>query len=187
MVRLRVLLAFVVLSAAAAEARERAVMIYPRERVWFRRVFYTAHQRAMQRRLVATYDLTVHKQVSTESALFALDLRGAKLLVISAHGDPFGMFLAGRSRRTLDANDRARLAEFFSQLAPDATIMLQSCHTGRGFAHIVKEAAGPGRRVIAARGFVPQNGVEITNVEPLDARIICRDKNGRTWDCTVKL
>jgi hypothetical protein len=96
------------------------------------------------------------------------------------------MYFADRKKPTLDATDKARLAAFFDRLDPHATIVLQSCHTGRGFAHLVKEVAGPTRRVIAARGEIPWNGMRITSVEPFDATIRCRDGR-RAWDCTLRL
>lgn len=181
----RILLA-VMLVAPFAEARERAVLIYPRERSWFRRIFYTSHQRDLRARIEARYETDVHEQVASEDALFAVDVDGAKLLVLSAHGDAFSMYFAGRKSRTLDSSDRAKLRRFFDRLDPNATIVLQSCHTGRGFAHLVKEAAGPDRRVIAARGEVPANGLRITSVAPFDATIDCND-GGRRWNCTVRL
>ena len=125
--------------------RERAVLIYPRERVWFRRAFHTSHQRDLQRQLQQRYAVEVHDQVATDDQLFAIDIRGAKLLVLSAHGCPYGMSFNGKHQRTLDGSDQARLSAFFSQLAPDATIILQSCYTGLGFARTVKKAAGPNR------------------------------------------
>jgi hypothetical protein len=169
-----------------AEAGERAVLIYPRERSWFRRIFYTSHQRQLRAQIAARYRTDVHEQIASEEELFAVDVKDATLLVISAHGDPFSMYLAGRKHRTLDAGDRARLAAFFGELHPRATIVLQSCHTGRGFAHVVKEAAGPTRRVIAARGEIPWNGLRITSIAPFDAAIRCHD-GGRDWDCTLRL
>lgn len=178
------LLAALLLAPAAAHARDRAVMIYPRERPWFRHVFYNSHQRALVRQLRAHYDVELYEQVSTDDELFAVDVDGAKLLVISGHGDAFSMHLAGNESRTLDATDSARLEHFLARLDPDATIVLQSCHTGRGFAHLVKEAAGD-RQVIAARGEIPWNGVRITSVAPFRARITCHD--GGRWDCTVAL
>ena len=181
----RLLLAVIIL-APLAEARERAVLIYPKERSWFRRIFYTSHQRELRARIAARFDVTVHEQVASERDLFETDVDGANLLVLSAHGDPFSMYFASRDRRTLDASDRARLERFFDRLDPFATIVLQSCHTGRGFAHIVKEAAGPNRRVIAARGEVPWNGLRITSVAPLDVAIDCHD-GGRRWDCRIEL
>jgi hypothetical protein len=182
----RLVLVAVLLFASVAQARDRAVLVYPRERSLFRRVFYTTHQRALKARLARQYDLDVHDQVATDDALFAINVDGAKLLVLSGHGDPFSMHFAGRDVRTLDESDRARLAAFFDRLAPDATIVLQSCHTGRGFAHVVKDAAGPLRRVIAARGEVPWDGLRITSVAPFEATIRCND-GGRMWDCTVRL
>jgi hypothetical protein len=182
----RLLLAVVIAAAPFAEARERAVMIYPKERSWFRRIFYTSHQRELRARIGARYDTLVREQVSSDEELFAVDIDGANLLVLSAHGDPFSMYFAGKKNRTLDATDRARLARFFDRLDPFATIVLQSCHTGRGFAHLVKEAAGPTRRVIAARGEIPWNGLRITSVAPFDATIHCQD-GGQLWDCTVRL
>jgi len=182
----RALVALFLLFAPAAFGRDRAVLIYPRERAFFRRVFYTPHQSALRRRLAKTYEVVVHRQIATDDALFAIDVDGAKLLVISGHGDAFSMSMSGRGARTLDASDADRLARFFDRLAPDATIVLQSCHTGQGFAHLVKEAAGPMRRVIAARGEVPWNGMRITSVEPFDASLRCRD-HARSWDCTVRL
>lgn len=181
----RLLLA-VVLLAPLADAGERAVLVYPKERSLFRRIFYTSHQRELRARIGSRYDTLVREQVATDEELFAVDVDGANLLVLSAHGDPFSMYFAGRKNRTLDATDRARLAHFLDRLDPFATIVLQSCHTGRGFAHLVKEAAGPTRRVIAARGEIPWNGVRITSVAPFDATIHCQD-GGRLWDCTVKL
>ncbi|HVE71714.1 MAG TPA: hypothetical protein VNI54_10125 [Thermoanaerobaculia bacterium] len=182
----RLALAVLLLVPFVAQARERAVLIYPRERAWFRRVFYTPHQRELRARLAAQYDVELHEQVSSDRELFDIDIDGAELLVLSAHGDPFAMHFAGRKSRTLDSSDRARLAAFFDRLHPFATIVLQSCHTGRGFAHVVKEAAGPTRRVIAARGEVPWDGLRITSVAPLDVAIDCNDGD-RRWDCTVQL
>ncbi len=176
----------VMLLAPFAEARDRAVLIYPKERSWFRRIFYTAHQRDLRARIESRYETDVHEQVASEGELFAADVDGAKLLVLSAHGDAFSMYFASRKDRTLDSTDRAKLRRFFDRLDPHATIVLQSCHTGRGFAHLVKEAAGPERRVIAARGEVPPNGMRITSVAPFDAAIRCED-DGRTWDCTIRL
>ena len=182
----RLVLVAVFLFAGVAQARDRAVLVYPKERSFFRRVFYTSHQRAMRERLAKRYDLEVHTQVATDDAIFAIDVDGAKLLVLSGHGDPFSMHFAGRKSRTLDASDRAELAAFLDRLDPTATIVLQSCHTGRGFAHLVKEAAGPMRRVIAASGEVPWNGMQITSVAPFDATIRCKD-GSRRFDCTVRL
>jgi hypothetical protein len=176
----------VLLFVPLAEARERAVLVYPRERSMFRRIFYTAHQRALRERIAERYDVDVHEQIATDDAFFAIDVDGAKLLVISAHGDPFSMHFAGRSTRTLDSSDRERLAAFLGRLDPFATIVLQSCDTGQGFAHLIKDAAGPTRRVIAARGEVPWNGLRITSLAPFDASIRC-DDGGRPWDCTVRL
>lgn len=181
----RILLA-VMLIAPFAEARERAVLIYPKERSWFRRIFYTSHQRDLRARIEARYETDVHEQVASEEELFAVDVDGATLLVLSAHGDAFSMYFASRKTRTLDSTDRITLRRFFDRLDPYATIVLQSCHTGRGFAHLVKEAAGPDRRVIAARGEVPANGLRITSVAPFDVTIDC-DDGGRAWDCTIRL
>jgi hypothetical protein len=182
----RLTLVAVILVASLAHARDRAVLIYPREHALFRRVFYTSHQRAMRERLAAEYDLDVHVQVATDDEIFAVDVRGAKLLVLSGHGDSFAMHFAGKDSRTLDFEDRARLQTFFGQLDPQATIVLQSCHTGRGFAHLVKEAAGKLRHVIAASGEVPWNGMQITSLLPFDVTIRCRERT-RRFDCTVRL
>lgn len=184
--RARIVLAVCLLASAAAYARDRAVFIYPRERTWFRRVFYTQHQRDLRAQLATRYTIDLHEQIATDDDLFAIDVDGAKVLVLSAHGDPFAMHFADGESRTLDASDRARLKAFFARLAPDATIVLQSCETGRGFAHLVKELAGPERRVIAARGVIPADGVAITSVDPLDLTIRC-DDGGREWDCTLRL
>jgi len=161
-------------------------MIYPREHSWFRRLFYTKHQRELRARLAQRYDVQVHEQIASGDELFAVDVDGANVLVLSAHGDPFSMYFAGEKQRTIDARDRARLERFFDRLDPFATIVLQSCETGQGFAHVVKEAAGPTRRVIAARGRVPRDGLRITSVAPFDAEIDCSD-GGRRWDCTIRL
>jgi hypothetical protein len=182
----RLVLVAVLLSASVAYARDRAVLVYPREHSIFRRVFYTAHQVALRQRIGTQYDLEVHEQVATDDAIFAIDVDGAKLLVLSGHGDSFAMHFAGRRSRTLDASDRVRLTAFLARLDPTATIVLQSCGTGRGFAHLVKEAAGPLRHVIAARGEVPWNGLRIISVLPFDATMSCRD-GGKRWDCTVRL
>ena len=107
--------------------------------------------------------------------------------MLSGHGDPFAMYMGSCRQRTLDASDRKRLEMFLGRLDPAATIVLQSCHTGRRFAHLVKEAAGPMRRVIAARGEIPWNGVEITSIEPFDARITCGIGSEPRWDCTLTL
>ena len=173
-------------SVAPAHARDRAVLVYPKEHSIFRRIFYTTHQRALRQRIGAQYDLEVYEQVATDDAIFAIDVDGAKLLVLSGHGDPFGMHFAGRKSRTLDASDRVRLTAFLARLDPTATIVLQSCATGRGFAHLVKEAAGPLRHVIAARGEVPWNGLRITSISPFDATMSCRD-GAKLFDCTVRL
>ena len=183
----RVFLAVLLLFASAAQARDRAILIYPRERSLFGRIFYTSHQRKLVDRISSQYDVSVHKQVATDEELFKIEVDGAKLLVISGHGDPFAIYLASREERSLDATDKARLAKFLERLDPAATIVLQSCHTGRGFAHLVKEAAGPGRRVIAARGEVPWNGVRITSVAPFDATITCGLRTAEQWDCTLRL
>jgi hypothetical protein len=182
----RLVLVAVVLFPSLVVADDRAVLIYPRERSLLRRIFYTSHQRLLRTQIAARYRTDVYEQVASDEDLFAIDVTGAKLLVISAHGDPFSMHMAGRGRRTLDSTDRARLAAFLDDLDPRATIVLQSCHTGRGFAHVVKEAAGPNRRVIAARGEIPWDGLEIRSVAPFDATIRCHD-GGRAWDCTVRL
>lgn len=182
----RLALVAVLLFASIAHARDRAVLVYPRERSIFRRIFYTTHQGALRNLLRARYDLDVHVQIATDDAIFAIDVDGAKLLVLSGHGDSFAMHFAGKRSRTLDASDRDRLAAFLGRLDPAATIVLQSCNTGRGFAHLVKTLAGPGRQVIAARGEVPWNGLQITSVAPFDATIRCRDGSKR-WDCTVRL
>jgi hypothetical protein len=174
------------LSAFAAEAAERAVLIYPKERPWFRRVFYTSHQRVLRAQLRERYQLDVHKQIATDDDLLRIDVTGARLLVISGHGDPFAMFLGANDRRTLDWHDLARLRNFFARLDAEATIVLQSCHTGRGFAWAVKEAAGPRRRVIAAKGVIPPDGLAITSLDPLEVRITCRGQRG-PWDCTIRL
>jgi hypothetical protein len=182
----RLVLVAVLLFASVAHARDRAVLVYPKEHSIFRRIFYTSHQRALRQRIARQYDLEVHEQVATDDAIFAIDVDGAKLLVLSGHGDPFAMHFAGHRSRTLDASDRVRLTAFLSRLDPTATIVLQSCETGRGFAHLVKEAAGPLRHVIAARGEVPWNGLRIISFAPFDATMSCRD-GAKRFDCTVRL
>ena len=181
------LLVALMFSAMTTAPRERAVLIYPRERAWFRRAFYNRHQKALQRELQERFAVEVYDQVATDEALFAIDVRGANLLVLSGHGCPYAISLNGRHGLTLDESDQARLKAFLSQLAPDATIILQSCYTGLGFARIVKRAAGPGRRVIAADGQIPRDGVVITSLAPIDVAITCRDDHGRPWNCKVRL
>lgn len=183
----RLVLVAVFLFACAGYARDRAVLIYPRERSLFRRIFYTSHQHKLAGTIAQTYDVETHEQIATDDALFAIDVDGAKLLVISGHGDPFAIYMGRRDQRTLDASDEDRLRAFLGRLAPDATIVLQSCQTGRGFAHLVKRAAGPSRRVIAARGEIPWDGVEITSAAPFDARILCGVGAAKRWDCTLRL
>lgn len=177
------------LTAMPYAPRERAVMIYPREHTWFfLRVFHTAHQRALQNELRKQYDVDVHDDVATADALFSIDVRGAKLLVLSGHGSPSAVSLDGRDgndQATLTSTDAERLHGFLSQLAPDATIILQSCYTGKHFAGMVKEAAGPGRRVIAADGEVPRDGMSITSLEPPDVTLNCREPRHKMRDCTV--
>jgi hypothetical protein len=182
----RLVLVAVLLFASVADARDRAVLVYPQERGLFRRIFYTPYQGALREQLRTRYDLDVHVQVATDDAIFAINVDGAKLLVLSGHGGPFSMHFAGRKSRTLDASDRPRLTALLQRLDPAATIVLQSCHTGRGFAHMVKEAAGPLRRVIAASGEVPWNGLQVTSVAPFDATMRCRNGH-RRFDCTVRL
>ena len=165
-------------------ARDRAVVIYPREHALFP-LFYTSHQRDLLRSLRSEFDVDVHEQIGTAEDLFAIDVRDASLLVISGHGNPFAMSLDGRDSRTIDSAQRARLAAFLSAMKPDATIVLQGCDTGRGFAWLVKEAAGPTRHVIAAKGTIPRDGLHI-GLAPLEVSITCRDE-GRDWDCTIKL
>ena len=180
----RLVLAFVWLALPLC-ARDRAVLVYPREHALLRPLFYTSHQRELARGLRAQYDVDVHEQIATADELFAIDVRGASLLVISGHGNPFAISLDGRGERTIDSAQRARLAAFLDQLAPDATIILQSCDTGRGFAWLVKEAAGASRHVIAAKGTIPRDGLSIS-LMPFAATITCEDA-GRVWDCTVRL
>ncbi|HEY0140181.1 MAG TPA: hypothetical protein VGF48_04740 [Thermoanaerobaculia bacterium] len=182
----QVFLAALLLSIPFATPRERAVLVYPKERWSLRPVFYTDHQRKLVREIATYYDVRIHEQVADDDDLFSIDVDGAKLLVLSAHGDPFSMHFASPRERTLDATDRQRLARFLARLDPDATILLQSCHTAKGFAHLVKAAAGPRRRVIAAKGVIPPDGVTITEHAPFDVRIICRDR-GRTYDCTARI
>jgi hypothetical protein len=184
----RLVLVAVLLFASVAQARDRAVLIYPRERSLFRRVFYTSHQRELRADIAERYELTVHEQVSSDDELFAIDVDGAKLLVISGHGDPFAIYMSRRDQRTLDASDREQLRSFLARLDDEATIVLQSCDTGRGFAHLIKELAGPGRCVIAARGEIPWDGVRITSVAPFDATIMCGlGEASKRWDCTLRL
>ncbi len=162
-------------------------MIYPRERTWFfRRVFHTAHQRALQRELRQQYDVEVFDDVATAGALFRIDVRGAKLLVISGHGCPWAISLDGRDAATLTETNIGSMRAFLSELAPDATIVLQSCDTGKYFANLVKQAAGPQRRVIAADGEVPRDGMSITSLQPLDVKLRCREPHHRLRDCTVR-
>ena len=186
---LRIVLCAVALLACAADAvaGDRAVLIYPRERWSPWRVFYTRHQKQLMTQLRASYHLDVHRQIATDDELFAIDVTGAKVLVLSGHGDPFAIYFADRTRRTLDATDRASLSAFLGKLDPEATIVLQSCHTARGFAHLVKELAGPRRRVIAAKGEIPRDGLAIAALSPLDIMMTCRDDDGRLWDCTARL
>lgn len=179
-------LLLVALALYVLPLHERAVLVYPREHA-LRPVFYTRHQRKLREQLGARYVIDVHDGVAGAEELFAIDLRGASVLVLSGHGDPFSIGLDGRGSRTLAAGDRERLERFLAQLAPGATIVLQSCETGRGFAWLVKEAAGPARRVIAAKGEIPRDGLTIDSVDPLEVRITCRDEKGRAWDCTVRL
>ena len=186
MARLLRAAAVVVLFACSAHAAERAVLIYPKEHFSFRRTFYSAHQRELRAELGRRFEVEVHEQVRTATELLAIDVRGAKLLMISGHGDPFAIALGDDGRRTLDAGDLERLRLFFAQLDPDATIVLQSCDVGRGFAWVVKEAAGPRRHVIAGKGTVPRDGLAITSVDPVDAQITCDGASG-PWDCTIRL
>ena len=172
-----------ILALLLSAPRERAVLVYPREHVWFRRVFHTPHQRQLRSELERRYDVDVHDQVGSADALFSVDVRGARLLILSGHGGPFAMSMNGRGERTLDSQQFDRLRTFLAQLAPDATIILQSCDTGLGFAWIVKRAAGPARHVIAADGEVPRDGLRITSLAPLNVTMTCED--GR--DCTVRL
>jgi hypothetical protein len=148
---------------------------------------FSAHQQKLQRKLGRRFIVEVHEQVTTDQALFDIDIRGANLLILSGHGGPFAMSLSRPDQRTIDASKQARLRTFLDQLAPDATIVLQSCETGQGFAWMVKEAAGPHRRVIAAKGDIPREGVEITSLEPVEVTITCRDEQGAAWDCTIRL
>lgn len=174
------------LAALTHAPRERAVMIYPREHAWFRHVFYTAHQRDLQRELARRYDLDVYEQIGTAQALFEINVSGANVLVLSGHGSPFSMALDGRDQASLTPADEERLRGFLSELAPDATIILQSCYTARFFAAVVKKAAGPGRHVIAADGDVPRDGLSITSLDPLGVAITCRDPGQKRRDCTVR-
>src|SRR5688572_721948 len=119
----RLALVAVLLFASIAEARDRAVLVYPRERGIFRRIFYTTHQGVLRDMLRARYDLDVHVQVATDDAIFSIDVDGAKLLVLSGHGDSFAMHFAGKRSRTLDASDRVRLTAFLARLDPTATIV----------------------------------------------------------------
>lgn len=183
----QVLLAALLMSLSVApQPRERAVLIYPKERWTLRPVFYTDHQRRLVREISARYDVAVHEQVAKDDDLFAIDVDGAKLLILSAHGDAFSMHFNAREERTLDATDRERLARFIARLDPEATIVLQSCWTAKGFAHVVKDVAGPKRRVIAAKGVIPPDGMRITATAPFDVRITCTEER-KAYDCTSRL
>lgn len=182
----QVLLAALLMSLSVApQPRERAVLIYPKERWTLRPVFYTDHQRRLVREIATRYDVSLHEQIAKDDDLFAIDVDGAKLLILSAHGDAFSMHFDGREERTLDSSDRERLARFFARLDPEATIVLQSCWTAKGFAHVVKEVAGPKRQVIAAKGVIPPDGMRITGTAPFDAEITCVEGR-RTYDCTAR-
>lgn len=170
------------LSIAAAD---RAVLVYPRERPWFRRVFYTTHQQELQRTLSRTFAVSVHSQVGTLEELLRVDVDGARLLVLSGHGSPFALSLGPRNQRSIESAHLDLLRAFFGRMAPDATIVLQSCETGRGFAWMVKEAAG-GRRVVAAKGTVPPDGMTIPSLSPLEIAFSCTGPRGE-WDCRIAL
>ena len=58
----RLVLVAVLLLASVAQARDRAVLIYPKERSIIRRVFYTTHQRSLRQRIAREYDLEVHER-----------------------------------------------------------------------------------------------------------------------------
>ena len=169
--------------ALLAQPRPRAVMIYPVERAPFHRVFHSRHQLDLQQQLRQRFDVDVHDRVATADALFDVDIRGASVLVISGHGCPFAISMRNRGERTIDASDFERLQKFFDALAPGATIILQSCDTGLGFAWVVKRAAGPHRQVIAATGEVPPDGLRIVSLDPLTVTITCE----RGEDCTLRL
>jgi hypothetical protein len=187
MFRRLVLAAVLVAISSSLRAGDRAVLVYPHERWSLWPVFHTAEQRALIAQLRRQYAVDVHDRIGSDDAFFAIDVAGAKLLVISGHGGPFGVSLRGRHQRTLDSTDRDRLTRLFSQLDAEATILLQSCHAGSGFAHLVKELAGSRRRVIAARGNIPRNGVQILTFAPFDVKITCKEDGGLIWDCTVRL
>jgi hypothetical protein len=70
----RLILVAVLLFASIAEARDRAVLVYPRERSIFRRIFYTTHQGKLRDLLRARFDLDVHVQIATDDAIFAIDV-----------------------------------------------------------------------------------------------------------------
>jgi hypothetical protein len=40
--------------------------------------------------------------------------------------------------------------------------------------------------VIAAKGTIPPDGVEITSLSPVDVKFTCHDE-GRDWDCTIRM
>src|SRR5260370_32492638 len=93
----------------AAAPRERAVMIYPREHVWFRRAFYNRHQHHLQRELQKRYVVEVHDQIATETPLFSIDIPGAKLLVLSAHGGPYAISFNCLGNHTVHASHQTRI------------------------------------------------------------------------------
>jgi hypothetical protein len=62
----RLVLVAVLICAFAAEGRDRAVLIYPRERSLFRRVFYTSHQKELRAEIERQYDVSVYEQIATD-------------------------------------------------------------------------------------------------------------------------
>jgi hypothetical protein len=182
---------------AAALSQPKAVMTMP--------VYDTSgsFSRAAQSKLISQIEshyLTHMAEVGTEDELYRTPVAGAKLLVIGGHGTPTSIALGGPDdpcgvdcdeKRYIDRSDVEELRSFFNQLAPDATILLNSCSTAwngeeNNIAAVIKRAAGD-RQVIAAGDWVPADWVRITSYEPFDAVIYTWDLIGKTpRDVTVR-
>jgi hypothetical protein len=118
---------------------------------------------------------------ASEDDLYALDLQGAKLLVMMGHGTVTSIALDAEEddctrecdeKKYIDMSDEAELRTWFSSADPDLVIVLPDCWTGYGennLSQMVKRAA-QGRRVVASDAPVIASRIEVDSAYPLKVR-----------------
>lgn len=158
---------------------------------------------------VAThYQTKLYEKVRFEEELFAIPLKGKKLLAIGGHGTNQRIGLGADpycnscdERLYVDTSDGPQLEKWLSQLDEDATIFLNVCDAAKGennVADVIKRAAG-NRTVIAAKDLIVDT---ITTAEgkktyysiqvsydPFDVKLHCMGaENGAIYfyNCAVR-